>query len=122
LTNFTEIRKRIEHYLTLKKQFETGEINKYTKKEISKFRRTLTKLEKLYHGVGEMRKKPDVVIVLDAVVSRLTIEESNNAGAAVVAVADTNANPDGIDFVIPANDDSVKSIRLMVETLVKYME
>ncbi|MDH3324299.1 MAG: 30S ribosomal protein S2 [Candidatus Peregrinibacteria bacterium] len=119
LTNFKEIRKRIDHYLNLKAQFESGEIKKYTKKEVSKFRKQLEKLEKLYHGVAEMRSKPTVVIVLDAVVNRLSIEEARKAKISVVAVADSNANPDGIDFVIPANDDSVKSIRFLCENMVQ---
>ena len=76
LTNFKEIRKRIDHYLNLKSQFETGEINKYTKKEVSQYKKELDKLEILYHGVGDMRQKPGVVVVLDAVVNRLTVDES----------------------------------------------
>ncbi len=121
LTNFKEIRKRIDHYLNLKSQFETGEINKYTKKEVSQYKKELDKLEILYHGVGEMRQKPSVVIVLDAVVNRLTVEEAEVAGVPIVAVVDSNANPDGIGFPIPGNDDSITSIRFLLENLVQSL-
>ena len=121
LTNFKEIRKRIDHYLNLKSQFETGEINKYTKKEVSQYKKELDKLEVLYHGVGEMRQKPSVVVVLDAVVNRLTVEESGVAGVPVVALVDSNANPDGVAFPIPGNDDSLDSIRFILENLVQSL-
>jgi len=121
LTNFKEIRKRIDHYLNLQSQFETGEINKYTKKEVSQYKKELDKLEILYHGVGEMRQKPSVVIVLDAVVNRLTVEEAAVAGIPIVAVVDSNANPDGIGFPIPGNDDSIASIRFLLENLVQSL-
>jgi small subunit ribosomal protein S2 len=119
LTNFKEIRRRIDYYLNLKKQFETEEINKYTKKEISKKRKELDKLEKMYHGVGEMRKNPAILVVLDAVENRLAIEEAVSAKIPVIAVVDSDGNPDKIDIVIPANDDSIKSIRFLLEKLVK---
>lgn len=121
LTNFIELRKRIDYYLNLKSQFESGEINKYTKKEVSKFRKELDKLQAIYHGVAEMRKKPDVVVVLDAVGDRLAIHEANTVGAAVVALVDTNADPDEIDYPIPANDDSVKSVRFLLENMVESL-
>lgn len=115
LTNFNEIRKRIDFYLNLKSQFETGEINKYTKKEIAAYKKDLEKLEKMYSGVTEMRQKPDVLIVLDSVVDRLAIEEAAVAGLAIIAVADSNANPDKIDYLVPANDDSVDSLEFLID-------
>jgi small subunit ribosomal protein S2 len=121
LTNFKEIRRRIDYYLNLKKQFETGEINKYTKKEISKKRKELDKLEKMYHGVGEMRTLPAILVVLDAVENRLAIEEAVSAKIPVIAVVDSDGNPDKINLVIPANDDSVKSIRFLLEKLVQSL-
>ncbi len=119
LTNFTEQRKRIDHYLNLKSQFETGEIKKYTKKEVAKFKKELEKLDVSYRGVAEMRKVPQVVIVLDAVIDRLAIEEAKNAKATVIALVDANANPDNIDFPIPGNDDSIKSIRFLLKKLLE---
>lgn len=122
LTNFNEIRKRADYYLNLKSQFESGEINKYTKKEVAKFKKELEKLDASYHGVAEMRQKPDVVVVLDCVGNRLAIEEAVVSKIPVVGIVDTNADPDKIDYVIPANDDSVKAIRYAAKTLIAALD
>lgn len=121
LTNFKEIRKRIDYYLNLKKQFETGDINKYTKKEVSKKAKELSKLEKTYGGVGEMRQNPAILVVLDAVENRLAVEEAYSAKIPVIAVVDSDGRPDKVKLVIPANDDSIKSVRFLLETLVKSL-
>lgn len=122
LTNFHELRKRADYYLNLKSQFESGEISKYTKKEVAKFKKELEKLDASYHGVAEMRRKPDVVIVLDAVCDRLAIQEAGGAKIPVVALVDTNADPDKIDYVIPGNDDSIKSIRYVLNTMIDALK
>lgn len=122
LTNFSELRKRIDYYLKLKQQFESGEINKYTKKEVAKFKKDLEKLQASYGGVAEMRKKADVIVVLDAVTDRIAIEEANKAGIAVVAVCDANADPEGVDYIIPGNDDSIKSIDLLLKNMVQSLD
>jgi len=121
LTNFKELRRRIDHYLSLKSQFESGEINKYTKKEVAGFKKDLEKLEASYGGVAEMRQKPDLVIVLDAVTDRLAIDEANNANIATMAILDANANPDGVDYPIPGNDDAIKSLSFLIEKILKAL-
>jgi small subunit ribosomal protein S2 len=121
LTNFKELRVQIDFYLSLKKQFENGEINKYTKKEIVKFQKKLDKLEDAYKGVAEMKKLPDAVIVMDAKVNRLAIDEANTKGIPVVALTDANADPTGINFLIPGNDDAIKSVRFILQKLVKSL-
>lgn len=117
LTNFKELRKRIDHYLNLKGQFETGEINKYTKKEVAKFKKDLEKLHVSYHGVAEMRKKPEAVIVLDAIGDRNAIDEARKCNIPVICLVDSNADPEGILYPIPGNDDSVKSVQFIVDSL-----
>ncbi len=119
LTNFKEIRKRIDYYLNLKSQFENNEIQKYTKKEVSNFKKELEKLDASFSGVAEMRKKPDVAIILDGVTDQLAIEESRNVGIPVIVIVDANADPEGIDYPIPGNDDSIKSIHLILEKLIE---
>ncbi len=119
LTNFSEVRKRIDHYLNLKAQFENGEINKYKKKEVAQFKKDLDKLDASFRGVAEMRKRPEVVVVMDAVTNRLAIQEANKNHITVLAVADANADPDGIDYIVPGNDDSIRSIRFLLE---KFLE
>ncbi len=122
LTNFKEIRKRIDYYLNLKNQFETDEIQKYTKKEIAKFKKELEKLDISFSGVAEMRKKPEVVVVLDSVTDRLAIDEALNSKIPIIAIVDANADPDNIDFPIPGNDDSIKSIRFLLGSLLKSLK
>ncbi len=122
LTNFNELRKRIDHYLNLKSQFESGEIKKYTKKEVAKFKKDLEKLDISYRGVAEMRKKPKAVVVLDAVTDHLAIAEAKNANLPIVAIVDANADPTGIDFPIPGNDDSIKSIRFLLKSLLESLK
>lgn len=121
LTNFKELRRRVDYYLTLKSQFADGSIAKYTKKEVAKFKKDLEKLEASYGGVAEMRAKPDAVVVLDAFTDRIAIDEAVKAKIGVVALADANANPDGIDYIIPGNDDAVKSVRFVLEEMLKAM-
>lgn len=121
LTNFKELRRRVDYYLDLKSQFASGDINKYTKKEVAKFKKDLEKLDASYGGVAEMRSKPDAVIVLDAFTDRIAVDEAVKAKIAVVALADANANPDGIDYLIPANDDAVKSVRFVLENMLKCL-
>lgn len=118
LTNFKELRRRIDHYLTLKSQFESGEINKYTKKEVAGFKKDLEKLHASYGGVAEMRQKPDLVIVLDAVTDRLAIDEANNANIATMAILDANADPAGVDYPIPGNDDAIRSLDFLMNKIV----
>ncbi len=122
LTNFKEIRKRVDHYLDLKSQFESGDIMKYTKKEVAAFKKDLDKLEVSYGGVAEMRKKPDAVIVLDAFIDRIAIDECFNSKIPTIALADANINPDRIDYLVPGNDDAVKSIRFFIESMVKCLK
>lgn len=122
LTNFKEIRKRVDYYLKLKSQFESGDINKYTKKEVAKFKKDLEKLEASYRGVAEMRKPADVVVVLDAVVDRIAVAEANSVKTPVVAITDANADPDGIDYVVPGNDDSLKSVGFLLGNMIESLE
>lgn len=121
LTNFNETRKRIDYYLNLKSQFETQEIQKYTKKEVAKFKKELEKLHASFCGVAEMRRKPSAVIVLDAITDRLAIEEAHTSGIPIIAIIDANANPTGIDYPIPGNDDSMKSIHFLLSKLIESL-
>ena len=119
LTNFTELRRRIDFYLTLKQQFESGEINKYTKKEVAKFKKELVKLEDSYGGVAQMRNLPDLVVVLDTKTEALAIDEAKVRGIPVMGIVDANADPSGVTYPIPGNDDSIRSIRFLLEKLLE---
>jgi small subunit ribosomal protein S2 len=117
LTNFKTIRTRVKYLLKLQEEKETGEFEKYTKKEASNFNKEIEKLENALGGVVNLERMPDVVFVLDVCRDNIAIKEAQKMGVKVVAVVDSNANPDGIDYVIPGNDDAIKSINYLVTKL-----
>ena len=117
LTNFKTIRTRVKHLDKLKADDASGELDKYTKKEISNLRKKVQKLEEALGGVAALEKPPQVVFVLDVVRDKIAVAEAKKIGATVVAVADSNANPDGIDYMIPANDDAIKSITFLIDQI-----
>lgn len=118
LTNFATVKSRIKYLNKLKDEEQTGELEKYTKKEISKFKKIGAKLEESLGGVCNMTAVPDAVVVFDAVRDSIAIKEAAKLGIPVVAVCDTNANPAGVTYIIPGNDDSIKSIEFFVKELV----
>jgi len=117
LTNFSTIKSRIKTLRTLKEQRETGGFEKYTKKEISKFNKTIEKLESSLGGVQDVTKMPDAVFLVDVVRDKIVAKESKKLGIPVVAVADSNANPELVDYIIPGNDDAVKSITYLTNKI-----
>ena len=117
LTNFKTIRSRVKYLLDLKAQKETGEFEKYTKKEASELNKQIEKLEKALGGVATLERVPDVVFVLDCVRDRIAVQEAIKVKTTVVAIVDSNADPDGIAYVIPGNDDAIKSIQFLLSNL-----
>ena len=117
LTNFKTIRARVRYLQKLKEDRENGEFEKYTKKEARTLSKQIDKLEVALGGVESLEKVPDVVFVLDVVRDKVAVKEAKRIGATLVAVTDSNANPDGVDFPIPGNDDAVKSIAYLVTQL-----
>lgn len=117
LTNFKTIRSRVKYLQNLKNEKETGEFEKYTKKEASNLNKQIEKLEKALGGVASLERLPDVVFVMDCVRDHIAVEEALKMKCTVVAVVDSNADPDGIAYVIPGNDDAVKSIEFFLKTI-----
>jgi len=117
LTNFSTISKRIKYLLDLESQEETGEFEKYTKKEASKLKKVIAKLGLSLGGVKTVTKIPDAIFVLDAVRDNIVIREANRRGVPVVAIVDTNANPEEVTYPIPGNDDAIKSIKFFLAQL-----
>lgn len=112
LTNWNVFEGRVSYLKTLKSERETGVwAEKYTKKEISVFSKEIENLEKTLGGVEHMRGLPDVILVVDPVKDGLAIREANICKIPVVAIVDTNGSPEGVDYIIPANDDAVKSLK-----------
>src|SRR3989344_2859578 len=114
LTNFEEISKRIKLLKDLKKAKELGELSKYTKKEQLLLDRKMQNLEKDFRGVMELSKVPDAIFVVDAVSDNIAVREASRLGIKVVAIADSNCNPDAIDYPIPGNDDAIKSFPILL--------
>ncbi|MFN8659690.1 MAG: 30S ribosomal protein S2 [Candidatus Obscuribacterales bacterium] len=117
LTNFETVRLRIVRLRELEQMRETGEFYRRPKKEVAVLNRELLKLEKSLGGLKNMHGKPDVLFVIDVNRESLAIEEAKKIGATVVAVVDTNCDPDRVDYVIPGNDDSMRSIKLIVSAV-----
>lgn len=114
LTNFKTVRSRVRTMQKLREERENGDFEKYTKKEALDKAKMITKLETALGGVETLEKPPQLVFFLDIVRDRVAAEEAKKIGATVVAVCDSNANPDLADVVIPANDDALKSIKFLL--------
>lgn len=115
LTNIATILKRIEYFKELEKKKTQGELEKYTKKERASFNKELRELEVKFSGIKDMVKLPDVVFVTDAIKDDLAIKEAKITGVSLIGIADTNCNPDVFDYLIPANDDTVSSVKYVLE-------
>ena len=111
LTNYKTIRQSIKRLRELEKMQQEGLFERLTKKEALHNTREIEKLEKTLGGIKDMGGLPDVLVVIDSKEEHIAIEEAKRLGIPVVAVVDTNSDPDGIDYVIPGNDDAVKAIR-----------
>ena len=117
LTNFDTIRQRLNRLRELEDMQESGTLAHANKKELAGFNKELDKLQKTLGGIKNMRGKPDIIFVIDQQKENIAIREALITGVKVVAILDTNGDPDGIHFPIPANDDSVRSVKLITETL-----
>lgn len=123
LTNFTQIRKRVEKYENRLKEKEKGELTKYTKKERLLIDREIAKLEMLFGGIVSMREKPGVLIVVDPKKEFTAVEEARDIGVPVIAIASTDCNLSLVDFAIPANDSSASSVAFFLDELARaYVE
>ena len=117
LTNFETIRLRIGRLKELEEMQNSGEFFRRPKKEQAVLNRELTKLEKSLGGIKTMRGRPDVLFVIDQKRELNAVAEALKIGITVVGMIDTNCDPDGIDYVIPSNDDSIRSIKLICSKL-----
>lgn len=113
LTNFQTIRKSIDRLKSIESMQADGSINRFPKKEILLMEKERVKLERNVGGIKEMRNLPTVMFVIDPKKEAIAVKEAQKLGIKVVAVADTNCDPDGLDYVIPGNDDAIRSIRLL---------
>lgn len=117
LTNYKTIRASIKRYNDLTTQEADGTFDKLTKKEALMRRRAKEKLEKSIGGIKDMAGLPDALFVVDVDYERIAITEANKLGIPVIGIVDSNSDPDGVDYVIPGNDDAIRAIKLYVSTL-----
>lgn len=115
LTNYAEIKKLIKKYNTLKEQQASGELGKYTKKEQLEIAKSLEKMDSSLSGLAGLTAMPDAIFVPAMQREKTAVTEANRTGVAVIAVCDTNADPSKASYVIPANDDAVRSIEMIVK-------
>ncbi len=114
LTNFKTVKQSINRLKELEAMENDGTFDRLSKKEVLMRRRELAKLEKTLGGIKEMRTIPDAMFVVDVGYERIAVSEARKLGIPIVAVVDTNNCPDGIDYVIPGNDDAIRAIQLYV--------
>ena len=117
LTNFKTMRTRIDRLAQLRKMQEDGTFAMLPKKEVIKHQAEIEKLEKYLGGVKEMKKIPAALFIVDPRKERNAIAEAKKLNIPVVAIVDTNCDPDEIDYVIPGNDDAIRAIRLIAATM-----
>ena len=113
LTNFRTIRQRIDYLLSLERRQELGEFSRLLKKEALGLQRQIDKLNRKLGGLKEMRRLPSLVFIADVRREAIAVKEANKLGIPIVAMVDTNCDPDPIDYVIPANDDAIRAIGLV---------
>ncbi len=115
LTNYKTITLSVDKLRKVEKMKETGDFELLTKKERSKIDKEVIKLERNLGGIKEMRKLPGAIFVVDPNAERIAVQEANVLGIPVIAITDTNCNPDGVDYVVPGNDDAIKSVTLFAD-------
>lgn len=113
LTNFQTIRKSIGRLKEMEAMKQDGTIHRYTKKEVLEMEREMAKLEKNLGGIKNMDDLPGAVFVVDPSRERIAVKEARKLGIPVIAITDSNCDPDEIDFIIPGNDDAIRAIRLI---------
>ena len=114
LTNFAAIQNRIDYLVRLEDQHARGELARLPKKEQLKLAEEMLRLNKMMGGFKEMTALPDVIFIVDPTKEKIALAEAQRMGIPVVGIVDTNCNPDGIDYPIPANDDAMRAIKLIL--------
>ena len=112
LTNFKTVRGTIKRLKDMEQQLEDGSAANLTKKEALDFQRNVEKLNKSIGGIKEMSALPDALFIVDAGYHKIAIQEANKLGIPVIGIVDTNHSPDGVDYVVPGNDDSSKAVAI----------
>lgn len=122
MTNFETVKKSLNKYRQYNDMQNSGDLDKLPGKEAARIRREMARMGRNFEGIANMSKLPTAVVVVDVKTEAIAVAEAVRLGIPVVGIVDTNANPDNIKYPIPGNDDSVKSIRILVETLLEAVQ
>ena len=117
LTNFSTIKTRIERLAQLRKMEEDGTFERLTKKEATKLTLEIEKLEKFLGGIEDMTELPGALFIVDSRKEKIAVAEAKRLGIPIVAIVDTNCDPDDVDYVIPGNDDAIRAVKLIAGTI-----
>ena len=117
LTNFRTIRGRIGRLKQLKAMQEDGTFDLLPKKEVIKLNHEIEKLEKFLGGIKDMEKIPGALFIVDPRKEKIAVSEARKLGIPIVAIVDTNCDPDDVDYVIPGNDDAIRAVKLIASTM-----
>ena len=117
MTNFSTIRRRVSRLQQLRAMEEDGTFDLLPKKEVIKLRLEIEKLEKFLGGIKEMKQIPGALFIVDPRKERIAVAEAKKLGIPIVAIVDTNCDPDEIDYVIPGNDDAIRAVKLISATM-----
>lgn len=123
LTNVDTINRQIKKVKDLERRMKSGELEaRYSKLEVQRFQEEITTLNERYGGIKDMTEQPAAVIIVDAADDKNAIREAKNLHIPVIAICDTNMDPSDIDYVIPANDDSIKAVKLILDYFVETIK
>ena len=117
LTNFKTIQSRIERLKAIEKMQEDGTFDVLPKKEVANLQKELEKLEKNLGGIKEMKHIPDAIFVVDPKKEKICVQEAHALGITLIGIADTNCDPEELDFIIPGNDDAIRAVKLIVSKM-----
>jgi small subunit ribosomal protein S2 len=117
LTNFKTIQTRIEKLKKYEQMEAEGTFAQYTKKEVIEFKKEWDKLEKNLGGIKDMKEIPDMIFIVDPRKERNCVQEAHSLGIPLVGIADTNCDPEELDYVIPGNDDAIRAVKLIVSKM-----
>ena len=114
LTNFKTIQSRIARLKDIERMSEDGTFDVLPKKEVIEIKKEWDKLEKNLGGIKDMKKAPDAIFVVDPKKERICVQEAHTLGIPLIGIADTNCDPEELDYVIPGNDDAIRAVKLIV--------
>ena len=117
LTNFKTIQSRIARLRAIEKMAEDGTFDVLPKKEVIALKKEWDKLEKNLGGIKDMKKMPDAIFIVDPKKERICVQEAHTLGIKLIGIADTNCDPEELDYVIPGNDDAIRAVKLIVSKM-----